>query len=516
MTLAFAAPADQLFSATEVNEWAWQAARGEAELFAPGHALASDADSAVQSLRRHAAAERRSDLVALLDEATRRRLPVVLDDEILSLGTGTGGRSWALSALPDSRDVPWAELHGIPAALVTGSNGKTTTVRLLAAMLRAHGLRTAYSCTDGVFFEGQSLQTGDYSGPAGARTVLRHAGVEAAVLETARGGLLRRGLAVDRVDAAIVTNISADHFGEYGIDDLDGLTETKLIVARALDDEGVLVLNADDAQLHKHARTLACRLAWFSLDDEHARLREHRARGGTTCGVRDGRLWLGRRAQHIDLGAVDAMPLSTGGLATYNIANLAGAALLADALGIEPAIIVGVLARFGARRGDNPGRLQQWNFGGIRVLLDYAHNPAGLHGLLSIARDMNPGGRLGLILGQAGNRGDAEIRALAATAADFIPDLVVLKDMEGYLRGRAAGEVAGVLRAELMAGGLSPDILPTRQREPDAARVALAWARAGDVVVLPVHALKAKAEVASLLDRLQQSAWAAGESLPDA
>ena len=218
MTLAFAAPVDQLFSATEVNEWAWQAARGEAEMFAPGHALASDADSAVHTLRLHAAAERRAELSVLLDEAARRRLPVVLDDETLSLGTGTGGRSWALDALPDVCDVPWVELRGIPTALVTGSNGKTTTVRLIAAMLHAHGLRTAYSCTDGVFFEGQSLQTGDYSGPAGARTVLRHPEAEAAVLETARGGLLRRGLAVDHADAAIVTNISADHFGEYGIE----------------------------------------------------------------------------------------------------------------------------------------------------------------------------------------------------------------------------------------------------------------------------------------------------------
>ena len=123
----------------------------------------------------------------------------------------------------------------IPTALVTGSNGKTTSVRLLAAMLTAHGHRTGFSCTDGVFFEDQALSTGDYSGPAGARAVLRHAEVEAAVLETARGGLLRRGLAIERADAAIVTNISDDHFGEYGIDDLDGLTETKLIVARALD-----------------------------------------------------------------------------------------------------------------------------------------------------------------------------------------------------------------------------------------------------------------------------------------
>jgi UDP-N-acetylmuramyl tripeptide synthase len=515
MTLAFNAPVDQLFSATEVNEWAWQAARGIAEMYAPGHAAANDADSALHTLRLHAAAERRADLVALLDEAARRRVPILLDDEILTLGSGRGGQSWSLATLPEPGSVPWSGLHGIPTALVTGSNGKTTTVRLVASMLQAHGLRTAHSCTDGVFFEGRALQAGDWSGPAGARSVLREAQVEAAVLETARGGLLRRGLAVHHANAAIVTNISADHFGEYGIDDLDGLTETKLIVARALDADGVLVLNADDAQLRAHAASIDCRLAWFALDDDHALLREHRARDGATCGIRDGRLRLSHGTRHSDLGAVESMPLSAGGLARYNIANIAGAVLLANALAIDADTIAAVLARFGAQPSDNPGRLQQWNLGDVRVLLDYAHNPAGLQGLLSIARGMNPHGRLGLILGQAGNRGDDEIRALAASAAQFAPDLVVLKDMEGYLRGRAEGEVATVLRAELIARGLAPQMLPTRQRELDAARVALAWARPGDVVVLPVHALKAKAEVGALLDRLQESAWMAGEPLPD-
>ncbi|HMM65742.1 MAG TPA: Mur ligase family protein [Dokdonella sp.] len=515
-TLAIAAPVDQLFSATEVNEWAWQAARGEAELHAPGHAAANDEDSALHTLRLHAAAERRPDLMALLDAAARHAVPVLLDDEKLCLGYGIGSRSWPAHALPRSVDVPWSQLRGIPTALVTGSNGKTTTVRLLAAMLEAKGLRTAFCCTDGVFFDGQALEAGDYSGPAGARAVLRHPQAAAAVLETARGGLLRRGLAVDHADAAIVTNISADHFGEYGIDDLDGLTEAKLIVARALDDRGVLVLNADDAQLRARAPALEGQLAWFSLDDDHAFLRASRGDGGATCGVLDGRLWLSHGTQRADLGPVDAMPLSASGLAQYNISNIAGAVLLADALGIRSATIAEVLARFGRARSDNPGRLEQWNFGGIRVLMDYAHNPEGLRGLLSIAQGLRVKGRLGLILGQAGNRGEAEIRALAATAASFQPDLVVLKDMEGFLRGRAAGEVAAVLRDELLAQGLSPEALPVQPGELDAARNALAWARPGDVLVLPVHALAAKAEVGALLDRLDSDGWQAGQALPAA
>ncbi|HET9031494.1 MAG TPA: Mur ligase family protein [Dokdonella sp.] len=512
--LAFAAPIDQLFSATEVNEWAWQAARGKAEMFAPGHALATDPDSALHTLRLHAASERHPELTNLLAEAAAHDIPSLVDDESLTLGHGRNGRSWPLDALPALDEVPWSGLGGIPIALVTGSNGKTTSVRLLAAMLKAHGLRTGFSCTDGVFFDGQSLETGDYSGPGGARTVLRQVNVDAAVLETARGGLLRRGLAIEHANAAIVTNISDDHFGEYGIDDLDGLTEAKLIVARALDANGVLVLNADNEQLRAHAASVDCPIAWFSLDDDHDLLRAHRLRGGTTCGVAKGRLLLSHGNARNDLGLVAAMPLSVDGRATYNISNIAGVALLADALGITAATMRGVFGHFGRERGDNPGRLERWHFGGIHIFMDYAHNPEGLRGLLTIAESIGKDGRLGLILGQAGNREEPEIRALAATAAAFSPDLVVLKDMQGYMRGRADGEVADVLRDELLNRGMPATALPAHHTEIDAVRHALGWARRGDLLVLPVHGLTAKHEAGHLFDRLKSDHWQAGQALP--
>ena len=145
--------------------------------------------------------------------------------------------------------MPWSEIHDVPTAIVTGSNGKTTTVRVLAACARAHGWPNAFCCTDGVFFDNEPLVSGDYSGPEGARRVVRERRARAAIIETARGGILRRGLAVSRAQAAIVTNVSADHFGEYGIDDLAGLADVKLTVAGVLVPDGLLVLNADDGQL---------------------------------------------------------------------------------------------------------------------------------------------------------------------------------------------------------------------------------------------------------------------------
>lgn len=515
-TLAFPAPADLLYAATELNEWAWCVAAGYAGFHAPGHPAAFDEVRALDTLRHFAGAEARPDVIALLAAASVHGVPTLLDDDALTLGLGVHGKTFALDALPASPDaLPWPTLGAIPAALVTGSNGKTTTVRLIAAMLRAHGLHTAHSCTDGLFVgdtaQIERLEAGDYSGPAGARQLLRRTDVEAAVLETARGGLLRRGLALAKADVAVVTNISEDHFGEYGVHSVEDLASVKLTIARAVAGEGGgrLVLNAEDPLLRRLGPLAAPRLAWFAVDAP--------AVPDTSvphCVGRDGRLWLHDGAATHDLGDVAAMPVTLGGHARYNIANAAGAALAALQLCVPPATIRAVLATFGRDHADNPGRLQRWSFAGLEIFLDYAHNPDGLAGLLDIAQAWRGQGRLALLLGQAGNREDAQIRDLAAIAAQFAPDLVVIKDIDGYLRGRTAGEVAQVIRDELLRRGVPESALPVRLREADAAREALAWARAGDVLVLPVHSLGAKAEVAALLDTLQAGSWRAGDALP--
>ncbi|MEQ1511752.1 MAG: Mur ligase family protein [Lysobacteraceae bacterium] len=520
-SLAFTAPADQLYTATEINEWAWCASVAFHDFHAPGHPSTQDTASALHTLQRFAAAEHHPDVIALLDAAHAHGVPALHDDDALSVGLGTHGRTWPIDALPSVDDVPWATLGTIPTALVTGSNGKTTTVRLIAAMLRAQGLRTAHSCTDGLFVGGgasdtaevERLESGDYSGPTGARQLLRRPDVEAAVLETARGGLLRRGLALADADVAVVTNISADHFGEYGVHSVEDLAAVKLTVARAVAARGWLVLNAEDALLRDLGPARAPRVAWFAADDAAL---PAGAMDLPRCAVRDGRLLLDDGAETHDLGLIAVMPITLEGRARYNIANAAGAALAASLLGVPVATIRAVLADFGRSHDDNPGRLQHWAFAGIEIFLDYAHNPDGLAGLLDIAQARRGDGRMALLLGQAGNRDDEQVRELAAVAARFAPDLVVVKDIDGYLRGREAGEVAQVIRDALLRHGMSESALPVRLREADAAREALAWARAGDVLVLPVHSLDAKTEVAGLLDALQANGWQPGQALPDA
>lgn len=519
-SLAFAAPVDQLYAATEANEWAWYAALGlhagdapvddEADPLRP-HVAHVEADEALRQLAALARVEAKPALHALLAAARAHGLPAHADDEALSIGEGEGAQVWPPADLPDPDDVPWLRLHGIPKAVVTGSNGKTTTVRLLAAMLRAHGRSSGYSSTDGLFVDGERVEAGDYSGPVGARTVLRDPRVQAAVLETARGGLLRRGLVASDARVAVVTNVAADHFGEYGIHTLDDIAQVKLTVARALAPDGLLVLNADDAMLVMHAPS-GHRIGWFALQ-----LAAAAARGLPACGVRAGRLVLAADAGEHDLGEVAAMPLSVGGAARYNIANIAAAALAAHALGIAPETIAGVLARFGSVNTDNPGRLQRWSLGGVQVLLDYAHNADGLRGLLEVAAGLRGSGRMGLLLGHAGNRLDDDFRALAAVAAAAGPDRVWLKDIGGdYLRGRSSGEVAAILRDALHAAGIPLDALPVCLDEALAARLALAWARDGDLLVLPVHEPARRDEVVALLDRLQADHWRAGDPLPEA
>jgi cyanophycin synthetase len=527
-SLALAAPVDQLFTATEVNEWAFAASLAEREPAQAAALIAAlaaeqpeeteppvlESPGALLRLRRRAAREADSRLRALVAAAAARRLPWLADDDALTLGAGAGAHSWPASELPDPAMLDWSTLSGVPTAIVTGTNGKTTVVRLLAACAAAAGRTTGYCCTDGVFIAGEALGTGDYSGPAGARRVLRDPRVGAAVLETARGGILRRGLAVSRADVAVITSIAADHFGEYGVHDLAGLADVKLAVARALDERGLLVANADDPVLARAAPRASKPLGWFAQDADAPLLAAHRRSGGATAGVRQGRLVLYHAGSEHDLGAIAAMPLAAGGHSYFNVANLATAALGAAGLGVDPASIAAVFARFGADPADNAGRLMRYELGGLNLIVDFAHNPAALAGLADFAQHLRGGARLALLLGQAGNREDADIDRLAEVAARARPDFVVVKELASYLRGRSGGEIPALLRSALARAGIGGERIADAGDEDEAVRMALAWSRPGDVLVLPLHSRDGRAHALALFERLRREGWKAGQPLP--
>ena len=533
--LAFAAPIGTLFTATEVNEWAWEQASG---IFQPRfnvaveppfdqlHALGVDFADIVATFKARAAAETNAKLDTLRLAANARGVPLFADDEKVSLGAGAHSQTWPLTVLPDAHHVAWPGLRGIPIALVTGSNGKTTTVRLLAALIGASDARfdghVGYSSTEGVVIGSQRLGEGDFSGPAGARLVLRDKRVEAAVLETARGGILRRGLAVDKADVGIVTNVSADHFGEYGIDSLEDLAAVKLVVRHALGTDGTLVLNADDKVLLARVGTQVCKVALFAFDDAHPALVAHRLNGGATCGLTDDQLMLSSGNERNSVGSLRDMPLTLKGAAMFNIANIAAAALAASALGTSNKLITEQLKRFGASRLHNPGRLDNWKLADLTVIIDYAHNPEGLKMLLDgievMRRDQTAvsggAGRVGLLLGQAGNRSNEAIAELAVVAAEAKPDLIVIKEIVSMLRGRAAGEVSALLKDALLAAHYPIERIRMEADEVEAARQLLRWAEAGDVLVLPVHQSTARKALAAMLDTMEQTNWRAGSTLP--
>jgi cyanophycin synthetase len=485
VSLAISAPIDGLYAATDINDWAWQAARAVVdEGDAPAVPAVPAVEEAAAGFRESIAEEQNPALRELYAQAHRRRLPCLVDDEFLSIGLGCGSQTWPVDALPSPAEIDWPSLHTIPVALVTGTNGKTTSVRMAAAMVRAAGRVVGICSTDWIAVDDAIIDRGDYSGPGGARTVLRDHRVDIAILETARGGLLRRGLAVEHADAALITNIAEDHLGEFALHDLPALADLKWVLTKALDAGGCLVLNADDALLVERSRASAAPITWFSVGTDNARLREHLAAGGDSFGVEDGEIVHRSGSRRQSLLPVADIPMTLGGAATHNVANALGAAGLAAGLGLPlDAIATGLR---NTRREDHPGRLNVFEFDGVKAIVDFAHNPHGMQALFDLGRNLDAKRRL-LLIGQAGDRSDQSISDLADAAWAMQPDRIIIKEMGRYARGRASGEVAEILRRRFLQLGAPQQILAYQEHELDAVREAVEWSRRGDVLMLLIH-----------------------------
>jgi len=478
-SLAISAPIDALYAATDINDWAWEATRGVLE---KGDTPAVEADAA--RLRESIEEEQNPTLLKLIEDARNRRLPCLADDDFVSIGFGNGSRTWPVDDLPSPGEVDWTSLHTIPVGLVTGTNGKTTSVRMAAAMARAAGRVAGICSTDWIAVDDAIIDRGDYSGPGGARTVLRDPRVEVAILETARGGLLRRGLALDRADAILITNIAEDHLGEFGLHDIGALADLKWVVTKVLATTGRLVLNADDPSLIERAQGSEARITWFSPHPDNTRLRQHAAEGGDAFTVTDGEMvhWTGNQRQ--SLLPVAEIPMTLGGAATHNVSNALGAAGLAAALGIPlDAIATGLR---NTRRADHPGRLNVFEFDGVKAIVDFAHNPHGMQALFDMGRGL-PAKRRLVLIGQAGDRSDQAISELADVAWGLQPDRIIIKEMGRYARGRDTGEVSGLLRHRFLELGAPAEVLGYQEHELAGVREAVEWSRSGDVLILLIH-----------------------------
>jgi UDP-N-acetylmuramyl tripeptide synthase len=506
VSLALSAPIDGLYAATELNERAWAAAAAELR-----GEKAPDLRADVASLLDEIENERNPILARLRSEARARGLTFLMGEDLVSAGSGRGAILWQVEDLPDPETVAWTSAYDVPIVLVTGSNGKTTVVRLIAAMVEATGKTPGTTSTDGIVIGSTLLEEGDFSGPSGARMVLRHTEVEMAILETARGGILRRGLPVDHAEVGVITNIADDHLGEFGVESLSDLADTKLLVAKPLGEEGTLVLNADDPLLVNRGRDIRARIIWFSLDPASSVLAGHRESGGTAVVAEAGTIVLVEGRRRSRLVPLAEVPITFGGTATHNVANALAATAAGAALGIGPEVLGEALRRFGHDLEDNPGRTNLLELGGASILLDFAHNPHGMSALVSVAQTL-PAHRRLVLVGQAGDRSDEAIRALARAAWELHPDHVVVKDMESYLRGRKPGEVPALLADEFSRLGVPEERISQGGPEISGVRRALEWARPGDLLVLAVH--QDRTAVLDLLDRLTAAEWRAGDPLP--
>ncbi|MBT8444551.1 MAG: Mur ligase, partial [Gammaproteobacteria bacterium] len=407
VSLVFSAPIDQLYAATEINEWAWAASAYElgASTEEP------DFDAAVNTIRQSAEEEANDELMWLIDAANSHGKTLLWDDDFVSLGLGRGSQTWSVKDIPDAPE--WDSFHDIPIGIVTGTNGKTTTVRLAAHILRAAGQNVGVSSTDWISVNDKVLDRGDWSGPGGARTVLREQEVDVAILETARGGLLRRGLGVERADAALITNISEDHLGDFGSRDLDELLAVKWIVSRAVENSGRLILNADDARLRESAKSYAGELVWFGLDRGNETIIQHVAAGGSAFVLEGEELVKIEGGDREPICRSDEIPITLGGTARHNVANALSAAALSWCLGSSlDDIRAGLMTMI---QDENPGRCNLYDLDGFKVLIDFAHNPAAMGALFDMARAV-PAKRRALCFGQAGDRTDELIRELARDA----------------------------------------------------------------------------------------------------
>jgi UDP-N-acetylmuramyl tripeptide synthase len=504
-------PIDRLLALTEVLEMAWVLAEREAAA-----EESTITPALLVPLQQAAEREAAPHFRGVHAEAVARRCLTTFDDASLSIGAGRRAIVWARDDVPAPESIDWSTVGNVPTALITGSNGKTTVTRWLARLLREAGHTVGMSSTDGVFVDDGLVDAGDYSGPLGARMVLRDPRVTAAALETARGGILRRGLAVHHADAACVTNLSMDHFGEHGIDSLVHLAVAKLAVAHAVTWGGTLVLSADDRTLRALPPTLLpsapTRLCWTTLDGNDAFVTAHARSGGDCAVLLDDVLLLHTGRRWHELEEVQAIPATLGGAARHNIANALSAAALAAALGAPIEAIQRGLRSFGAAPDDCAGRLVRLDVGGATIIVDYAHNPAAVEALIASTHQL-PAARRAIAIGTGGNREDAAIEAMARSVVGTVTfDRIVVKDLPRYRRGRAEGEMPAIMAAELSRAGVEAARVRVALDDRAAVTDLLSWMRQGDLVLLTVHS--ERVAIMAWLEELRGRGWTAGEPLP--
>ena len=423
-------------------------------------------------------------------------------DVLDALPTGDGAVALARAAqrVLDSApgEPPVTRRPHVPVVAVTGTNGKTTTSRMVARMGRCAGLVVGWSSTDGVYVDGEMVESGDYSGPAGAGRVLDDPRVQLAVTETARGGILLRGLGLVHNDVSVVTNVSADHLGMQGIDTVDQLAEVKAVITKVTRPSGWVVLNGDDPRTFAMRLGVRAQVCIFSRDSSSPALRAAVDAGGRAVTLIDGAITVlsARGEPEVVLPVVD-VPMTLSGLSTVNVENALAAVGAGLGVGLSREAVAEGLRSFRPGIEDNPGRMNVFLLDGVMVVVDLAHNEAGVVALLAVLRGLcAPAASVRLVMGTPGDRSDDLIRGVGEIAARGA-DQVVIGHKEKYLRGRPPDELTGLLAAGAAAVGVVGVVV--YDTELAGLQAMVAASSPGDVVGVMCHA-----------EREEVFAWLAG------
>jgi cyanophycin synthetase len=369
----------------------------------------------------------------------------------------------------------------IPIAAVTGTNGKTTTTRFIAHILRGHGKRVGMTCTDGIYIDGRRIDAGDCAGPKSARAVLTNPNVDAAVFETARGGVLREGLGFDRCDVAVVTNVGeGDHLGLSEVHTVEALAKVKRCIVDVVPPGGTSVLNADDPHCVAMAPYSQGKIRYFALDGNHPVIVRHRGLGGQAIFVRDNAIILADGASEEAFMHLAGVPLTRGGAVTFHVENTLAAIAAALALKVPADVIRARAETFSADLDKVPARFNVLEIHGATVIVDYGHNADALAALIPVM-DKFPHQRRACVYSAAGDRRDCDLVRQGEILGNSFDQVVLYEDH--YLRGRPEGEIIRLFRSGVDKGARAKQIDEIRGADA-AVELALRRAQPGDLILV--------------------------------
>lgn len=365
----------------------------------------------------------------------------------------------------------------IPIIAVTGTNGKTTVTRLIGHICAIAGYKVGMTTTDGIYINGKCVLKGDTTGPASAHIVLHDANIDIAVLETARGGILRKGLAFDQCDIGIITNVTEDHLGQDGIDDLEDLAAVKSLIVETVQPKGFAILNADDPYVVSRANFVRGKIVYFSLKPDNMIVKRHLGTGGRAFFVKDHTLWMAEGKLAQAMCRIENIPITFGGIALHNVQNVIVAAAACYCQQIPLAAIQQGLSSFQT----NPGRLTMVDMHDFRICVDYGHNPAGYQALIKTVQKMGAKRLVGVIAAPGDRRDEIIVNLGQIAGAGF--DYIYIKE-DDDLRGRAPGYVAQLLYQGVVTSGMLPEKVKIVLDEQLAVKKAISEAQAGDLIVV--------------------------------